>query len=147
MTVCSSSVKTQSYIFEQKKSKAFLGSRDISAYFTAPLLSSIHLQPKTILNAKGKHGDVLYISTSCLTKSAPITRTTHALLLQDQRPKQGITSSFTFSPNLTCHANGIGAKTKPKTLPAPLLPLNYQTICSFKETLASTAQHLHPIKI
>lgn len=70
MTICARSVKIQSYIFEQ--SKAFLASWDISAHFTVPLLASIHLQPKAILNAKGTHGDVLYISPSCLTKSAPI---------------------------------------------------------------------------
>lgn len=36
---------------------------------------------------------------------------------------------------------------KPKNIPASLLPLNYQIICSFKEILTGTALHLHPITI
>lgn len=145
MTICASSVKIQSYIFEQKKSKAFLAGWDISTCFRALLLSSFHLQPQAILNAKGKHGDAC--ESKLLNKICSNNTITHARLLQGQGPKQGITSSFTFSPNLTCHANGTGGKTKPKKPPSPSLTPNYQTICSFKEILASTAQHLHPITI
>lgn len=144
-TVCAGSIKVQPYISEQEESKVYQSGCDLSRHFTAPLLLAIHFQPNTILNAQGEH--------RCFVRKSKLLNN----LLQEQNltstaparweTRQVITPAFTSNPNLTCHANSTGGKTKPRNLPALSLPLNYQTICTFKELLASTAQHLHPIRI
>lgn len=123
-------------------------SRQLRCLCTFQSPSALHHSPPILSTTKrqGKAERCIIHKPRLLNKICFTNKITHTLLLQDQRPKKGINSSFTFSPNLTCHANGTGGKMKPKNLPAPLLPLNYQTICSFKEILASTAQHLYLIK-